>query len=625
MLPAQRGCAAGLLMLPSNPPATPGRNGLMYTTDPSTGNVTFHMYFQSSDPGQSLGSIWGHTSSPDLVHWQREKRTGMRGSSGGGVALPKGFVPPPELAGARAVAVSSVPMAPSLNPPTGLHLWYSRDEKLLNWTEYRNDSSVQNNTNATCVICPEDVPAMLRPGYIGDNYVWVETGPGSETAFYVLSGSTRCAAGHPWCSYSGLGGGSTAQAFVFKSLDLLHWKLVSDWDFLPKQDAWPAGFDHSGKSQWPGQRIDTPDTFPLASIETGAIAQVFVWLNGIGCNTHWMLGSIDNSSKAFTPSTKIGCADRGVLLCQQSLTIPTGERVSIGWVEAGGPGWDGAQSLPRVVTLDRHGLLYTPLPALASLHKKYHFAHHHTIAAGATQAMPEVSAFGAALHMILTLEEGKGTTGIGLSLLGGAVEVRLKYVLPPSANGSCSTHAIQNNTDTTNVGLKLAATATNHSVDATWCQTLCCADPTCAAWTFTDPQPGTNGSSWDCWFKGAGSVPFASACGAPGGHCWSGVGNNLRRGSWMAEMGAPGHHSVALGAVRPSAGAAPPLQIFVDGSIVELYFGGEVLTQNYGGATSQNVSVTALTSAAVGGAPPAPVVMRIDAWEMQPSVVGGPE
>ena len=417
----------------------------------------------------------------------------MRGSSGGGVALPAGFKPPPELAGARAIAISSVPMAPSLNPPTGLHLWYSTDEKLLNWTEFRNASSVQSSTNATCVICPEDVPSKLRPGYIGDNYVWEET-VGPETAFYVLSGSTRCAVGHPWCSYPGLGGGSTAQAFVFKSLDLLHWTLISDWDFLPKQDAWPAGFDHSGKSQWPGQRIDTPDTFPLTSIESGVVSQVFVWLNGVGCNTHWMLGSIDNASKAFTPTTNIGCADRGALLCQQSLTIPTGERVSIGWVEAGGPGWDGADSLPRVVTLDQHGLRYTPLPALASLHEAYHFLRHHDIAAGVTEALPEISAFGAALHLILT-PKGTSTTGIQLSLLGGACNVTLKYVLPPTANGSCSSHAIKNNTDTTNVGGKLAATATNHTVDATWCQALCCADPACAAWTFTNPQPGTISAS----------------------------------------------------------------------------------------------------------------------------------
>ena len=32
----------------------------MWTKD-SGGNVTYHMYFQSSNPGQTIGSIWGHT------------------------------------------------------------------------------------------------------------------------------------------------------------------------------------------------------------------------------------------------------------------------------------------------------------------------------------------------------------------------------------------------------------------------------------------------------------------------------------------------------------------------------------------------------------------------------------
>ena len=41
-------------------PLTPRLQGLMWTRD-SSGNVTYHMYFQSSNPGQTIGSIWGHT------------------------------------------------------------------------------------------------------------------------------------------------------------------------------------------------------------------------------------------------------------------------------------------------------------------------------------------------------------------------------------------------------------------------------------------------------------------------------------------------------------------------------------------------------------------------------------
>lgn len=367
------------------------------------------------------------------------------------MALPKGFTPPPELAGARAIAINSVPMSPALDPPTGLHLWYSTDEKLLNWTEYRNASSVQSKQNATCVICPEDAPAHYRPGYIGDNYVWSETAVDGSSTFYVLSGSTRCAEGHPWCSYQGIGGNSTAQALVFKSTDLLSWSLVSDWDFLPKQQAWPAGFPTTSKSQWPGQRIDTPDTFALVEPTTGTPQQVFVWLNSPGCNTHWMLGSMDNITKDFTPSTRIGCADRGTMFCQQSLTTPSGTRVSLGWIQAGGDGWDGAQSLPRVVSLDTFGVAYSSLPALASLHLDYRFAHHLTIAAGATEALPEISGFGSSLHMIVKSDGSTGlspltdSASLSLSLLGGACVIDLSYTRPNST--SCASGAIANNTD----------------------------------------------------------------------------------------------------------------------------------------------------------------------------------
>jgi hypothetical protein len=136
-------------------------NGLMWRRDQED-ELRYHMFFQSTDPDQKgPHSQWGHTVSPDLVHFKRLPRTPIRGSSGGGVALPPGFVPPPQLAGAKAITINSAPDSPSLSPPTGLHLWYSSDEQLLNWTIFRNASRVQSSNNLTCVICPDLVPSSV--------------------------------------------------------------------------------------------------------------------------------------------------------------------------------------------------------------------------------------------------------------------------------------------------------------------------------------------------------------------------------------------------------------------------------------------------------------------------------
>ena len=129
----------------------------------AAGELDYHMYFQSHDPDQTGCSQWGHTVSHDLVHWKRMPRTPIRGSSGGGLALPPSFVPPPALAGAKAITINSAPTSPSLKPAVGLHLWYSTDDALLNWTEYRDPASVQSSTNQTCVVCPELVPRSTTP------------------------------------------------------------------------------------------------------------------------------------------------------------------------------------------------------------------------------------------------------------------------------------------------------------------------------------------------------------------------------------------------------------------------------------------------------------------------------
>ena len=221
------------------------------------------------------------------------------------------------------------------------------------------------------------MPGDLNPGYIGDNYVWTETANSSTAGgepthtFFVLSGSTKCAPGHPWCSYAGLGGNATAQSLLFRSKDLLHWEFVSQ--FSGQEVV-------TGKPQ---QHIDTPDTFPLtaktqatvpstwpavspASIsgeDNGGATQAFVWLSQGGkppdsCHTVWQVGALDTATNAFVPKLKhgatgppvMGCADAGAMFCQQSLTTAEGERVSFGWIQlnlGAAAGWDGAQTVAR--------------------------------------------------------------------------------------------------------------------------------------------------------------------------------------------------------------------------------------------------------------------------------------
>ena len=558
------------------------QNGLMWRRrgGGATGSVDYHLYFQSANPGQKHPSEWGHAISPDLVRFKRLPRTGIRGSSGGGVALPASFVPPPALAGAKAIAINSGPDSPSLNPPTGLHLWYATDEKLLNWTIYRDPENVQTSNNMTCIICPELVPASFNPGYIGDNYVWMETSNSSAGAgdsdteeavqhiFYVLSGSTRCAPGHPWCSYSGLGGNATAQSFLFSSKNLLDWVFVSQFD----------GQETVGGH--PQQHIDTPDTWPLAAAGGGGSngsqqQQAYVWLSqGCGasaatptpeicqCRTVWQVGALDKNTSTFTPKQVkgrplMGCADRGSMFCQQSLTAADdGSRVSFGWIRLSIPGadWDGAQTLGRVVTADEFGLVYTPLPALATLHSDFQFLRNQPVVAAAGAPEPvgvaALSSWRGRLHAKLDLQLVDATAGpdrmdageataaaantssrVSLSLLGGDVTITMEYAVvlppppPPSPPKPCSAEPIVNNTDVTGMNLGRFTRSSPAPDGAAWCQKQCCAKAGCLGWVYSDPQPSREGPpAYDCWLKG-GAVALKSGahCITGGGHCWGGL------------------------------------------------------------------------------------------------------
>jgi hypothetical protein len=108
-------------------------NGLQWRRLPD-GTIQYHMFFQSSGTpanpcaDSAPGHAWGHTISPDLVHWHRMNASEVCGSSGGGVALQKGLKLPGQLAGAKSVNIASAPFPKG--PPIGLRLFYSDDDNL---------------------------------------------------------------------------------------------------------------------------------------------------------------------------------------------------------------------------------------------------------------------------------------------------------------------------------------------------------------------------------------------------------------------------------------------------------------------------------------------------------------
>eukprot|EP01052_Picozoa_sp_SAG31_P001157 SAG31_NODE_38_length_31498_cov_41.930539_10_plen_204_part_00 len=203
------------------------------------------------------------------------------------------------------------------------------------------------------------------------------------------------------------------------------------------------------------------------------------------------------------------------------------------------------------------------------------------------------------MHMMLSPHPQAQSGVVALSLLGGACNITLAWLCdgkPCQKQAKCS-GSVVNNSDTSGPGGKLARSAPypNASITPHWCEEICCADPSCTAWTFADPQPGSSPPTYDCWTRQAGTVLTPSTC------CWSGLLEGS--GSWMLSVG-----GALIGAVRPntqdlrinlpitSAAQAPgskadsvpckssgcnslpmdahSINIFTDGALVEVYYNG---------------------------------------------------
>ena len=112
---------------------------------------------------------------------------------------------------------------------------------------------------------------------------------------------------------------------------------------------------------------------------------------------------------------------------------------------------------------------------------------------------------------------------------GTRAEHRTVIERASSHAASCLDTLIHNNTDSS--GDCTGDSPLHHTgpgANPEWCRTLCCARNECIGFTFTDPQPGSNGTAVDCWLKTKDMQLRPGVCGSspPGtipGRCWSAI------------------------------------------------------------------------------------------------------
>jgi hypothetical protein len=602
-------------------------------TDPQPGSTTVHdCWLKGHGAAITPAGIGNGCTGTDGHCW-----SGLTSVPAGPTPPPTPPPPTPPGLNWRAAAFASVPLNPPRPPKgVGLSLWTNADPGLAGgaWELYEKGTCFGTLSNTSGVICADMVPDSVQAGYLGDNYVWKEADPDGGWVFYVLIGSNKCPAAQPWCGYADAG--ATPQALLFKSTDLLQWSFASVFWAGPS----PLGPAYN--------RVDTPDTFPLGTAGSQG-KQAFIWLTA--GTTIWMIGTVAASGaeggRAFTEEST-GLMDTGSLVCQQSLSDHMGRRVQLGWVQASGDGWDGAQSLPRQISASADGskLLFAPLPEVWDLHGPREGLNRTALlAVNQTADLASLAAsFGLQVHYRLTLaiDLHAGAAAVldiagGHAAQGTTIAVRPSGSVPPS----CGANTIVNNSDSTGSGPATTMGATQvGEKGAEACRQMCCDDATCTHWTFTDPQPGSTKNL--CWIKtGGGGQIIPGGCDHWGsGHCWSGLVGGGHGAGTPLELVVNGGKPLPLsnfsathgGSSSTGTTASVLLDVFVDGCIVEVFGNdGEVAVTasqvsaatDRGGAVSvvpvAGSSASAAASADAGAGRPV-VTLDVAAWGMKPSI-----
>jgi beta-fructofuranosidase len=325
----------------------------------------YHLFYQHNPNGPLWGDIhWGHAASQDLIHW---------------TDLPIALAPTPggpdETGCFSGCAVNN-------GQPTFVYTGTrgarheiqtqciaTSSDDLLTWQKYEGNPVLS------------EVPAESgQTRDFRDPFVWKE-----GDTWYAVIGSR----------IQDMGGA----IFLYRSPNLIHWEYLNPLLL--------------GDKKQHGAIWECPNFFKLGdqwvliiSAHTGsATGEVF-----------YFVGSYENFR--FTP-THEGVLDYGQLYAPLSFVDDQQRRVLFGWLrearsetEQRLAGWSGAQSIPRVLTLDnQHRLLMPPVPELEAIRG----AHHHYGPMNITQAI-RLDITGRALDIVAEFEPGAdGKCGLSIA------------------------------------------------------------------------------------------------------------------------------------------------------------------------------------------------------------------
>jgi beta-fructofuranosidase len=303
----------------------PAKNWMNDPNGPIYWKGHYHMFFQYNPNAAVWGDMhWAHAVSEDMIHWRHlpVALAPTRGWDDADGCFTGSAVDDHGTAAILYTGVKScAPEQATLRD--GAHnfrevqcLATSSDRRLLTWNKWKQP-----------VIQPPNDPRLTG---FRDPFLW----RGGETWFLgVASGLSK----------------QGGRVLLYRSKDLRQWEYLhplASGKWTEKESVNPVDS---------GEMWECPDFFPLG--------KKYVLLYSTAGQVVWESGDLDPRELVFHPETR-GALDLGAYYAQKTQLDAKGNRILWGWIpetrpeaEFSAASWAGSMSLPRVLSLDSHGVL----------------------------------------------------------------------------------------------------------------------------------------------------------------------------------------------------------------------------------------------------------------------------